>query len=75
MTYLLNFPRPIGLEPTIYQIKPEIIPESVEIEPGCFDIDPYSNPDIIECRTIMEALITILKYNHTESYRNEIKFK
>lgn len=51
--YLLNFGRPIGLEPTIYLTKPYLPDE----EPN-----PWS-PDLIECYSFQDALNRILHFN------------
>lgn len=62
--YLLNHPRPIGLEPTIYLSKPEL-------GDGC---DNPWHPDIIECRSYQEALSRLMHFNITLTLREfEIK--
>jgi len=53
--YLLNYGRPIGLEPTIYLSKPELLNE---------EETPWS-PEIIECYSYKDALSRILHFNIT----------
>lgn len=66
--YLLNHPRPIGLEPRVYQQRPEISPEIVEVEPGYFLTDPYSDPEILEFTCLKEALLAVVNFNSSDSY-------
>lgn len=75
MVYLLNFPRPTGLEPTIYRNKPIIKPETVEIEPGYFLEDPYTNPDIESYNSIYEAIKAITEYNNNDDYLSLLKIE
>lgn len=51
--YLLNYPRPIGLEPTIYLTKPYTEP---------LDEDGWA-PELIECYTFSDALSRIMHFN------------
>ena len=53
--YLLNFPRPVGLEPTIYLSKPKL-------DPNGQDENPW-HPDVEECYSFTEALSRILHFN------------
>jgi len=71
--YLLNFPRPIGIEPTIYLKNPIIEPIICEVELGYFLEDPYSNPEILEFNSIFDTLTCILSFNSTDDYLKNIK--
>jgi|WetSurMetagenome_2_1015567.scaffolds.fasta_scaffold92225_5 hypothetical protein len=73
--YLLNFPRPTGIEPTVYLYKPNIKPEVVEVEPGYFLEDPYSNPDVLEFNSIKEAVLYIVDWNGDTEYLKHLKIK
>lgn len=55
--WLLNYPRPIGLEPTIYLTKPN--PEEGYED----DESPFEAPTIIECYSYTDALSRILHFN------------
>lgn len=49
MVYIINFPRPIGIEPKIYLQRPPVaVVEEVEVEPGHFMSDPWGDYEIIE---------------------------
>lgn len=49
MVYIINFPRPIGIEPKIYQQRPpDAVVEEFEVEPGHFMCDPWADYKIIE---------------------------
>lgn len=71
--YLKCYPRPVGLEPTIYLYKPEVCKEVVEVEPGYLLEDPFSNPEVSEYRSIEDALIEILKFNPNDDYLSNLK--
>jgi hypothetical protein len=73
--YTLTFPRPIGVEPTVYTTKPIIESVLVEVEPGYFLEDPYSNPEIDEFESVKDALDRIIEFNGTDEYLKEIKIK
>ena len=73
--YLLSFPRPIGLEPTIYLTKPKIgEPEVIEVEPDYFMSDPFE-PEILEFDNVFEAKAAIVRFNGTEEYLSQLKVK
>lgn len=63
--WLLNHPRPTGIEPTIYSTKP------------IFDSDDlYSSMiSFIECQSIGEALKIIFDFNHTDEYIENLEIK
>ena len=53
--FLLNYPRPLGLEPTIYLSQPALPPiETYE--------DPWY-PEIVPCHSFQDALSRILHFN------------
>jgi len=58
--YLLNFGRPIGLEPTIYLSKPNL----PDLQPE--EQSPWDG-DIIECYSFQDALSQILHFNITQA--------
>ena len=78
MVYLLRFPRPIGIEPTVYFEKPIFRTEDavvlVEEEDGtCYTAeDPYLLPEVLECKSIKDALLKIIDFNHSDDYLKEI---
>jgi len=72
--YLLNFPRPVGVEPTIYVHKPVFQPEAVEVEEGHFLTDPYTDPEVLEFNSVKEAIEHIVSFNGTDEYLANIKF-
>lgn len=72
--YTLNFPRPIGVEPTVYLKRPNITPTIVK-NPEWSGIDPYSDPEIIEHATVMGALKYIIDFNWNCQYLKELKIK
>jgi hypothetical protein len=63
--YLLNFPRPVGLEPTIYLTKPNI--EELQVQGYEDDGLPVSGcfwgPDIEEYYEFSHALNRIMHFN------------
>ena len=71
--YLLNFPRPIGVEPCVYIHRPEIVPVVVEVEPGHVEVDPYTDPEILEFDSIKEAIQHIVDFNGSDEYLVNIK--
>jgi hypothetical protein len=73
MYYLLNFPRPIGIEPTVYTTKPEITPEIVEVYPGHFEADPYTDPNILEFYSVKQAIEYIIEFNGTDDYLKKLR--
>lgn len=60
--YLLNYPRPIGLEPTIYLSCPKIDYTPVEVEPGYF-MEDCQLPEIVPCYSFSDALSRIMHFN------------
>lgn len=54
--YLLNFGRPVGLEPTIYLSRPTLLEISEEE-------NPWYEGEVIECYSYKDALSRILHYN------------
>ncbi len=71
--YLLNFPRPIGVEPTVYLTEPIITPIVVEVEEGYFLTDPYSDPTVLEFNSMKDTLNAIIEFNGTDDYLKNLK--
>lgn len=72
MVYLINYPRPIGIEPKIYlQRPPEAVVEEFEVEPGYFMSDPWGDYEIIEFES--EFLARQWVKNNYPSLYNELE--
>lgn len=63
--YLLNFPRPIGVEPKIRSIKPNIEEQD----------DWCGGPDVEEYDSIALALVRIMNFNSTDDYLKHLEIE
>lgn len=63
--WLLTYPRPLGIEPTIYTKEPDIS-DGTE--------DPFA-PSILYFDNIQAAVICILNFNPTDEYLKNLKIK
>ncbi len=70
--WTLTYPRPIGVAPTVYLVKPNIEPIPCEIKAF---INPYSVPTVVEHATILGALKAIIDFNWDCQYLKEIEIK
>ena len=77
--WTLTYPRPIGIKPTIYLIKPIVEPTVVEdyiTEDGVHEqggVDPYTDPHITEHQSILDAFLSFVEFNNTDDYLRDIK--
>lgn len=66
--YVKIWARPLGAEPIIFKTRPkEVEPEIVEIEPGYFQTNPWSEPSIFAFDSVFEAY-RFFKENYPTSY-------
>lgn len=66
--YLLNFPRPVGVEPKIYLKRPKIEPRDFISDDGEMFTDPFSIPEVLEFKNIEAAMKYLINFNSSDEY-------